>query len=683
MSSVRDFVPKSKTKTAFYCCALVLAIVAVYLNSLGGELIFDDLLAIRDNPSLHPDNGLWRAFFAPPDGPVGGRPLVNFSFFLNYSIAGTRVVGYHVANVLVHAATAVLLYLLISHTLAQMTVAERFKSKSRVIAFLTSLLWGLSPLQTICVSYISQRSELMMGFCYTATLYCFSRFLSSSADEKDSISTERFRAAAIFFCGAGMLSKEVMVTAPLLCLLYDRSFFSGSFASAFRRNWRTYLLLVSTWVLLAVLHLTTKGRGVGLEMGVTWYKYLLTESRVVLSYIRLCVCPYPLVFDYGTAAYNATRTELPFVLITGSLVVGCSWCYLQKANVWFLAAAFFIPLATTSSFIPVALQPMAENRLYLPSMAVTAALVFLVFRISSRTSVLVVLTCSLIFAVSTVARNRVFHSGISIWSDTTVKVPTSARAYNNLGISLLEKNRLDDAENAFRRALQLRPNWADVVSNLGNIALAKRDSASAEKLFRQAVADDPSSVVQKDNLAGLLLQQGNVSESKSLYEAAFKLKPTDASALCGLGDIALAEKDLAKALEFYRRAVAVMPHFAIAHNNLGNALVQANEEEQAEHEFRRSIELNPNFQKARSNYATMLARRGQYVDAIAQYKVALQLYEADTEARVNMGLAYQSIGDAAAAEACYKDALKSNPTDTRAKQFLENLRSSRAPRRQP
>ncbi|HEU5080128.1 MAG TPA: tetratricopeptide repeat protein [Opitutaceae bacterium] len=683
MSLVRVIQPKRVTVDVLYCCILVLLTAAVYANSIHGELLFDDLLAIWRNPSLHPTDGLWHVFFAPPDNPVGGRPLVNFSYFLNYAANGTAVEGYHLVNILIHCATALSLFCLIRQALRSESIPEPLQERSGAISFWAALVWVLNPIQTICVSYISQRSELMMGFCYVQTLFWFGRYLESSNQTTDERSANLSRTIAICFCAAGMMCKEVMATAPLLCLLYDRSFYSDSFVSILRRRWSSYIMLASTWIILAGLLFSTHGRGVGLEMGVTWHKYLLTESRVVLRYLGLCIWPNPLIFDYGTAAYNPTRTEWPYLIFTGFLVLGCCWFYLRRPSLAFVAMAFFVALATTSSVIPVALQPMAENRLYLPSMAVWAGLATCIFRISDRAAPLIFTACAVFFGILTFKRNSDFQSGISIWSDTVRKIPNSARAYNNLGIALLEKNRLDEADAAFKKALTLRPHWADVVSNRGNIALAKRDFDVAEAFFRQAVQDNPASVVQKNNLAGLLLQRGKEEEAKALYEESLRRTPDDPNALCGLGDVALAEKKVSSAIEFYKRSISAMPHLAVAHNNLGNALVELGDNEEAEAEFGQAVKLNPSFQKARSNYATMLARRGQYERAIKEYTIALRIYPADTESRVNMGFAYQLLGNIAAARSCFEEALRHDSQDARAKQYLENLQSNSVPALKP
>ena len=102
-------------------------------------------------------------------------------------------------------------------------------------------------------------------------------------------------------CAVGMGAKEVMATAPVVVLLYDRTFLSGSFRKAFRRRGALYLGLAATWAVLGAILLLYKGSGAagfGIT-AVTPWRYALTQPGVILHYLQLSFWPQPLCLDYS------------------------------------------------------------------------------------------------------------------------------------------------------------------------------------------------------------------------------------------------------------------------------------------------------------------------------------------------------------------------------------------------
>ena len=207
---------------------------------------------------------------SPPDAEgqtVGGRPLLNVTLALNYAAGGTGVWGYHAFNLTIHFLAAMTLYGVVRRTLLRPvafrpggpTVRDRFGPAAPALALAIALLWALHPLATEAVTYVIQRVEALMALFYLLTLYCFIR---GAEDEKAAS-----RESTLWFglswlaCLLGMATKEVMATAPLLVLLYDRVFLAGSFAAAWRRRRRLYAALAATWGLLAYLATGTQGRG--------------------------------------------------------------------------------------------------------------------------------------------------------------------------------------------------------------------------------------------------------------------------------------------------------------------------------------------------------------------------------------------------------------------------------------
>ena len=237
------------------------------------------------------------------------------------------------------------------------------------LALAIAIIWAVHPLQTASVTYVIQRAESLFGLFYLLTLYCFVRGV-------DSPRAVLWYAGSVAACLLGMASKEVMVSAPLMVLFYDRAFVGGSFREALRRRYGLYLALAGTWLLLGfmVAWSGTRGNSSGFGIGVGCWEYLCTQFGAILNYLKLCVWPCPLVFDYGNyIAENVLEIAVcgVVVVLAGLATVVALW---RWPKVGFLGVWFFAIFAPTTSFIPE-LQTVAEHRMYLPLAAVVTGLV--------------------------------------------------------------------------------------------------------------------------------------------------------------------------------------------------------------------------------------------------------------------------------------------------------------------
>ena len=208
-----------------------------YSNSLHGPFIFDDLDGIASNPqirSLIPNR-------FPPARPttLSGRPMLVFSFAADYAIAGINVEIYHLTNLSIHLLSALLLYAIIRRTLLSAQLPDqRTAGSPTCLAAIVAALWVTHPLTTSAVTYTVQRAESLASLFLLASIYCLIR---SAAGNKS------WGAAAVAMCGLGMASKEIVTAAPILAILYDRTFIAGSFEETFRRRWKIYLGMAVMW----------------------------------------------------------------------------------------------------------------------------------------------------------------------------------------------------------------------------------------------------------------------------------------------------------------------------------------------------------------------------------------------------------------------------------------------------
>ncbi len=317
--------------------------------------IFDDLGAIVSADQLHDFQPLKDVLWGPPQSTAAGRPIVCLSLALNYTISGLNPWSYHAVNLGIHLLAALVLYGIVRRTLGMPTAMNLSPASARWTALAASLIWTVHPLQTESVTYVIQRTELLVGLFYLLTLYCCVRGWQSCG-------SAGWGVGAVTACGLGMLSKEVMVSAPVAALLYDRAFVSGTFARALRRCWRLYLGLGATWVILAaIIAFGARSDSVGFGLGITAWQYLLTQAGVLAHYLRLAFFPHPLVISYGDwpIAHSPADVWPAGLLIVGLLTATAVMLRLRPAA-GFPGACFFLILAPTSSFVPIVTEIAAE-----------------------------------------------------------------------------------------------------------------------------------------------------------------------------------------------------------------------------------------------------------------------------------------------------------------------------------
>jgi tetratricopeptide (TPR) repeat protein len=645
---------------------IVLAALAAYSNSFSGPFVLDDQMAITDNPTIR---HFGSALFPPLAATTGGRPLLNLSFALNYALNGFELWGYHAFNLLVHVLAGLTLFGVVRRTLecgrgALTPRATQMRGEGTpptVLALAVAVIWVVHPLQTEAVTYISQRAESLMGLFYLLTLYCFIRGMEGreqasgvrrQASESIRPSSSRlwpdasglWFVASILACLLGVMSKEIIVTAPVMVFLYDRTFVAGSFRAAWQQRWRYYLGLAGTWLPLACLMAGLHQRHAGFDQGVSWWSYALTSCRSVVLYLKLAVWPHPLVLYYGTDLIQHATEAAPYALILAALLAGVVIALRYRPAIGFAGAWFFVILAPTSSVVPLALQPMGEHRVYLSLASVVASVVLGLYSLIGRRSLVVFAAVAVGLGWLTIQRNRDYGSELAIWSDTVAKRPDNAWARSNLGTVLQEiPGRLPDAVAEYEAALQIDPALAATHYNLG-LALARLPGRLPDAIteYRAALRMDPDLAEAHCSLGrALLTTKGGLVEAIAEFTAALRIKPDYVSAHINLGS-ALAEIPgrLPEAIAQYGAALKIDPASFEAHCDLGDALAQTpGRLSDAISEYETALRIKPDSAEAHFNLGGILANApGRMPDAIAEYETALLIKPDFEEAHTNLGI---------------------------------------------
>ncbi len=638
---------------------ILLAAVAAYHNSLAGPFIFDDASWIKENSSIRHLWPIWPVLFPSHATLVGGRPVVSLTLAINYALGGLNVWGYHALNLAIHILAAWTLLGVIRRTLLLPRLRERFGSVATPLALAAVILWMVHPLQTESVTYIIQRTEALMGLLYLLTLYCFIRGASvagsgvrgqgsgpGSHPSSFILPPVAWYVGSVTACLLGMATKEVTATAPVIILLYDRTFLAGSFREAWRQRYGFYLALAATWGVVPLLLISTGFYGGTTGFAVekfSWWSYLLTQPGVIVHYLGLTFWPSGLCLDYGwPAAHSLNAILLPGILVSALLALTI-WALVRGQEWGFLGVWFFVILAPSSSFVPIN-EAAFEHRMYLPLAAVATGVVvggwvagqWLVRRgivpllVLETTGGLLVMFASIAFGFLTFQRNVDYQSELFIWQDTVAKAPENARAHYNFGNCLAWRGELDQAISHYQKALEIKPDDADTHNNFG-IALASRgqfDEAVAH--FQKALEINPALAETHNNLGSALRDQGHIAEAIVSFQKAVELNPDLAKAQYNFGNGLAWRGELDQAICHFQKALEIKPDYTEARNHLDMARSQRERILKALAGRRESLRSRPNDVALLNDMAWTLAtnpnasiRNGAEATELAQRAVQL------------------------------------------------------------
>lgn len=646
---------------------LIVAGALAYSTSFKGVFLLDDIIRIRDNPYVQQPwySGTWI-------GDKLRRPLVSLSLAVNNDL-GDTLVGYHAFNLAVHLFAALALFGIIRRTLRLPRLRERFDGAADTLAFIIALLWTLHPLQTASVTYIIQRCESMMGMFYLLTLYLVIRGATAQR-------SKRWYAVAVLACICGMLCKAVMVTAPLMIVMFDRIFLSDSFRETLRKRWGLYLgLAVSlafladggfmTNMLNAVVKLPASAaappKGLG---GIPPLMYAATQPAVILHYLRLSLVPVGLCFDYWWPVATTPGKIIPPALLLAAIVGAVLWAFRKKPAYGYLGLWLFIIIAPTSSIRP--LQSVAfEHRMYLSLAGLIGLIVFAAYALIERATangskgpakvgVALALMAACALGVTTFERNKLFQSELAMWEDVVAKAPDNPRVCSNLALSLAKHGRFDEAIEHLEHALALWPDYGEAHNNMSMALLRKNKPTEALAHAEEALRIWPDNPDAHVNKAGALLDLGQPDEAVKSYERVLELKPNYVAIRSDLGAAYAQKGMLDQAIDQYEIALDRNSDDAMAINNLGGAYYDMGRLDDAIAQFRRAVEINDQYADAHHNLGLALKKQGKVGEAIASYRTAIEINPDYADAHNNLGSALLASGDAAGAVAEFEAALR-------------------------
>jgi Flp pilus assembly protein TadD len=504
--------------------ALVLATLVAYAPAFSAPFVMDDETAIAETLS---------GGQIPAGSPVAGRPVASATLAINYSVNNAlgvdqrpdpdgprKTVGYRLLNILFHLCTGALLFGVLRRAMRERTVPDDWRAIADPIGGIACALWLLHPIQTEAINYVVQRTELLASLFYVAVLYSSIR----AWDAESNGARLRWYALAIASCVLGMGSKEIVISAPLAVVLYDRAFRLPSWNAVLKpgggRGWFYGALIAACVLPFVLMSVGARGNTAGFDTPMKWYDYFYSQGWAVAQYLRLIAWPNALSIDYGEQAIRGAKV-LPGLTVLAVLASGTIVAWMRPAR-WgwlaFLGSMFFILLAPSSSIVPIRTEIAAERRVYLALIVVVVAAVIgaewlrrrFGARISGRQLGYGACVIAVTLTMLTAARSHTYVSPEKLWSGAIREVPANARAYVNLGTALVDQgpSRYAEAESVFLQAIGRDTTCQSGCAQLARLLLLRGQLPKAAELLERALTHDSADVGGERRLSRIYMRLG-------------------------------------------------------------------------------------------------------------------------------------------------------------------------------
>jgi Tfp pilus assembly protein PilF len=570
---------------------LVAAVFLLYSGILNAPWYLDDIPGILELPYLNDIGQAFRSLFA-------ARGLAKLTFALNYAWGGLSLPGFHLVNIAIHAAAAVVLYL----------IFKRVFRNAPLFALLGALLFAVHPVQTHSVTYIVQRMTSLSGLFFLLALYLYVRFSEQSrqASPPLNVSATLFWLASLLSGALAMMSKENAVVLPAALFLYDWYFLDGR-----SKGVRALLIRILPFVVVPCLFAAfylfmplLQGKAVKTvamtspiisSRNLTPLTYFVTEFSVIWTYLRILAVPYGITLDYCYPVVSKILTLR--TVIAGSGLAGLlllAWRLRHSCpRVSFGIAWFFLTLSVESTFIP--LDPLFIHRLYLPVAGFVIVMLDVLVRLPWRRGVMVAVSAMIcVLALLTWQRNVLWTDPMAFNQDNLRKAPHSERVRVRLADDYLAQGRNQEAKPLLLEALRINPEYSATITSLSRIYAEEGNYMQALELLEKAVRTNPEIKEYYNNLGVISFSLGNNDMAEQHFLKAISLSPTYWEPHCSLGMVYAKIGRLNEAEMQFRYALKVSPEEkSVIRYNLGLLLLTMKRIPEARAEFDTSMMFGP------------------------------------------------------------------------------------------
>jgi tetratricopeptide (TPR) repeat protein len=555
--------------------------VMLYWPSLYGPRLFDDDVMLSDiSKGATIGATVMSLDWLRPET----RPLVRLTFVVESYLFGDLMPVHRLGNVLIHVLAAFALFGLVRKICEGPTRAGSTWSfiHAEQTAFAVAVLWFVHPLQSAAVAYVAQRGESLMGLFFFLYLRCLAELITTR-------NTKWLVAAILVFC-AGLSSKTIMITAPVVGLLMDRAFYSESWKDVFRAQWKLLLFpaVGSAFAVMLLLPGILKGQAnVGFGGDAPPIDlHLAAQAEVLWLYLFQSLWPQWLSVDHAMRPPLYVSDQLVWILLTTLFLMMIAALYwFRRYAAGFLLLAPICVLAVTSSFIPTA-DLWVDHRMYVPLASIVLIVILCLRRLlnriqdpqrSAKVFMTLVGLAGIALAARTWLRAADYATGTAIWRSAIVENPDNDRAMQALiGLSREQsppQSPMPLLNEALRVAEQTGIVPTVALGRLGELHVEAGEPEKAIRLLGRAIRFDNQRFsegyrgARRDtersgmhvNMSLAFASLGQIAEALAHINSAFQFADGSADARALAGSLSLQGGDIVAAENHFQRALELRP----------------------------------------------------------------------------------------------------------------------------
>ncbi|HPL66811.1 MAG TPA: tetratricopeptide repeat protein [Smithellaceae bacterium] len=595
------------------CILLSIAVLSVYWQVQNFEFLnFDDHAYVSGRPEvlsgLTIDNIAW-SFSTTEAG--FWHPMTWLSLMLDYELYGLNAGGYHWTNLLLHLASTLLLF-----SFFLKTTGALWKSG------LVAVLFALHPLHIESVAWIAERKDVLSGFFGMLTMVTYTYYLGRPC-------LNRYFSVLFVFL-LGLMSKPMLVTLPFVLLLLDfwplkRLNFDnehdGRHYSVSKKIKKIGLekvpLLALSLIFSLLTYMAERDVGALSETGA-----LPMIDRLINALVAYVVYLYKMIYPFDLAIFYPHPVAWPLWkgLLCSLLLVMITvmvFIHLKKRPYLFVGWFWYIgTLIPVIGLVQVGAHAFADRYTYIPLIGIFVVCVWGIADLAMhwqlrKESIIIVASLYILFIASVThvqlgywqTNEKLFRHAIEVTDNNFI-------AHGSLALALVANKQYDEANDHFKEALRIRPDYAPTYQFWGLSMLRQGKRDEAIQLFYRALEINPDFLEVRYRLIEILPEAKRFSETADQFRAILNKKPEDCPTRSKYAIMLVNNGQSKEAMVEFKKVVQLCPTYAGSRNNLGVILYRQGQLDEAIEHFREAIRLQPKFANAHHFLGRALQQKG-------------------------------------------------------------------------
>ena len=668
MEKIFNFLERKKILTLL----LILAITTIaYSNIIANGFVWDDPDFYKNWTALYRWDSVGQLLQGQVPIQHEGvyRPLRGvIQLFLFQAIGPSNIPAYHVVSLLIHLAAVVAVYLLIEKLFG-----------SRIMAGFTALLFGLHPIHTEAITYLTTSIDAIGVVFLLWSIYGYLK------------NQKKWLIVSVMLSWLAFFTYEMTLILPLLLLLIEWQKADYHYQPAFKKikSLWPYFVGLGLWLIVR-LSIQVGERSLTPDPSQSSLPIrLITIGKAIVKYLYLLIWPNPLnVFHKIDLSRSLAEPKVFAAWLLVVLLAVASLVFAKKLKVVsFSLLWFFICFLPVANVIPTGII-MAEKYMYLASLSISIAIAYCLWQLTQKNNrlwttvaIIVLVVISALYGIRTYARNFDWSSNATLWAATLRVRPDYGRVYSNLGFSLYQEKKYNEALDLFKKAVKLEPDLPLIYHDLGNVYDELGQYDLAIENFQKALAireghQGYNFAETYNNLAIVYQKINDFDQAAANYQKAVEFDPNYFRAYSNLGVLSLLDKDYTGAENYFNQALSLNENFAPAQHGLAVSLVNLGQIDAAIPHYLKSIQLDPNLTDNYNHLASIYEKQGQSQKAIEILRQGVAANPDNLELVTNLAIVLANDGQLAEAQQLLQQALQLNPNYEAAQQTLEKIQQT-------